>query len=236
MTERDFYRKLLEKQAVDKDKLLEEIKQTDGKVRKLRTVKWAQTAAAVICILVVGSAGLFVFHSYQNGLKSNGMADMASLCDTGKDEVSGLPEMAGTKAAGTPESAVKQFSWFAEEQMRSLARSSDCIVTAKAVRVKNGIATVKVVKSLRGSKTGETMQVSLKGAVKDREYLLFLQKDGTRYQDLLSDGGELYEADSSQDVYWPVSVPSAKQPLGDVREWAMAVSPQKKYENPIDNS
>lgn len=237
MTERDFYREILKKQALDKDRLLEEIKQNQRKKLCLCSLKkWPKVAVAVFCVAAIGSASIFFHQFYQNNKSAdNSLGGMASgTCFTAEtaaedSAVRGADEnVSGNEA--------NKFSWLAEGKMRSLAGGADCIVTAKAVKVTNGVASVQVIKSIRGSQAGEAMQVVLPGAVEGKEYLLFLLKDGVKYKDLLSDSSELYEADSKQDVYWPAAFPSAKQPLNNVREWAVSVSPQKKYQNSIDNS
>ncbi len=238
MTERDFYREILKKQALDKDRLLEEIKQDKRKKLCSHSLKkWPKVAAAVFCVAAIGSAGVFFHQFYQNNKSAdNSLEGIVSGVYFTEETAAGDSAIRTDAEENTLKNEANKFSWLAEGKMRSLAGGADCIVTAKAVKVTNGVAAMQVIKSIRGSKAGETMQVALPGAVEGKEYLLFLLKDGMKYKDLLSDGGELYEADSKQEVYWPAALPSAKQPLSDVREWAASVSPQKKYQNPIDNS
>ncbi len=237
MTERDFYREILKKQALDKDGLLEEIKQNQKKKLCLCSLKkWPKVAAAVFCVAAIGSASIFFHQIYQNNKSAdNSLGGMApGTCFTAETVAE------DSAVRGADENALgneaNKFSSQAEEKMRSIAGGVDCIVTAKVVKMTNGVAAVQVVESICGSQAGEAIQVVLPGAVEGKEYLLFLLKDGIEYKDLLSDGSELYEADSQQDIYWPSALPYAKQSLNNVREWAASVSSQKKYESPIDNS
>lgn len=169
MTEKAFYKALLAEE-LGSERLIKDVKTCAE--RKKPVAAWVRTAAAVFCVVLVGSIGVMLARSplldnldkkYESAADSKAVRT-AEVQDYGTDICAEIPEV--YMDACTDESLLH------EKQLAALSKYAKIIVTATP----SGENEVTVTKAFRGAQAGQVLKTAYCGLPAGQEYLLFLLK------------------------------------------------------------
>lgn len=217
MTERDFYKTLLADE-LGSERLLEDIKNQSARKRPFNT--WARAAAAVFCVILLGSIGVVIAG---HGLKAKDSAEtcneIAAYDSTPAPAVhseANFENRAVAEDAYSNSSSAGEAELLHERQLHALSSHADCIVTA----VMSGENELTVIKGIRGAQAGQKIKTAYCELPEGEEYLLFLIKDVNGYVPLLTGKDGVYRADSAAGEYWLRGAPDVHRPIAEIENLA----------------